>query len=96
MYIINCTFSDIFYAVNKFSGFTNNLGDDHWKALIRVLRYLWFISNVGLSYNRYLDVLEGYTNVSWISYTNDSKCTGGYVFIIVVRFSLESLQNKLV
>lgn len=40
MYIMNCTRPDIAYAVNKFSRYTSNPGEDHWKALVRVLRYL--------------------------------------------------------
>ena len=40
MYVMNCTCSDIAYAVSKLSRYTSNLGPDHWKAIVRVLRYL--------------------------------------------------------
>ena len=40
MYVMNCTRPDIAYAVNKLSRYTSNLGPDHWKAIVRVLRYL--------------------------------------------------------
>ena len=40
MYVMNCTRSDIAYAVSKLSRYTSNLGPDHWKAIVRVLRYL--------------------------------------------------------
>ena len=38
MYIINCTRPNIAYAVSKLSRYTSNPGEDHWKALVRVLR----------------------------------------------------------
>ena len=40
MYVMNCTRPDIAYAVNKLSRYTSNSGLDHWKAIVRVLRYL--------------------------------------------------------
>ena len=40
MYVMNCTRSDIAYAVSKLSRYTSNPGPDHWKAIVRVLRYL--------------------------------------------------------
>ncbi|KAL0368431.1 UNVERIFIED_CONTAM: Retrovirus-related Pol polyprotein from transposon TNT 1-94 [Sesamum calycinum] len=67
MYIMNCTRPDIAYAVNKLSRFTSNPSKDHWKGLIRVLRYLKYTSNYGLHYTRYPAVLEGYSDVSWKS-----------------------------
>ncbi|KAL0313168.1 UNVERIFIED_CONTAM: Retrovirus-related Pol polyprotein from transposon TNT 1-94 [Sesamum radiatum] len=70
MYIMNCTRPDIAYAVNKLSRFTSNPSKNHWKGLIRVLRYLKYTSNYGLHYTRYPAVLEGYSDANWIS---DSK-----------------------
>ncbi|KAL0347056.1 UNVERIFIED_CONTAM: Retrovirus-related Pol polyprotein from transposon TNT 1-94 [Sesamum calycinum] len=67
MYIMNCTRPDIAYAVNKLSRFTSNPSKDHWKGLIRVLRYLKYTSNYGLHYTRYPAVLEGYSDANWIS-----------------------------
>lgn len=82
MYLTNCTRPDIAYAVNKLSRFTCNPNKDHWKALIRVLRYLKYTLSHGLFYSRYPTVLEGYTDANWISDTQDSKSTSGYVFTI--------------
>ncbi|KAL0333939.1 UNVERIFIED_CONTAM: Retrovirus-related Pol polyprotein from transposon TNT 1-94 [Sesamum angustifolium] len=82
MYIMNCTRPDIAYAVNKLSIFTSNPSKDHWKGLIRVLRYLKYTSNYGLHYTRYPAVLEGYSDANWISDSKDTKSTSGYVFII--------------
>ncbi|KAL0340035.1 UNVERIFIED_CONTAM: Retrovirus-related Pol polyprotein from transposon TNT 1-94 [Sesamum radiatum] len=82
MYIMNCTRPDIAYAVNKLSRFTSNPSKDHWKGLIRVLRYLKYTSNYGLHYTRYPAVLEGYSDANWISDSKDTKSTSGYVFTI--------------
>ena len=40
MYVMNCTRPNISYSVSKLSRYTSNPGVDHWKAIIRVLRYL--------------------------------------------------------
>ena len=40
MYVMNCTRPDIAYSVSKLSRYTSNPGVDHWKAIIRVIRYL--------------------------------------------------------
>ncbi|KAF5954555.1 hypothetical protein HYC85_007411 [Camellia sinensis] len=82
MYLMNCTRPDIAYAVSKLSRYTSNPGVEHWKAIIRVLRYLRFTRNIGLNYTRYPAVLEGYCDANWISDTRDSKSTSGYVFTL--------------
>ena len=64
MYAMNCTPPDIAYAVNKLSRFTSNLGKDHWKALVRVLKYLKYTQSYGLHYTRYPAVLEGYSDAN--------------------------------
>uniref|UniRef100_A0A2N9EVE4 Reverse transcriptase Ty1/copia-type domain-containing protein n=1 Tax=Fagus sylvatica TaxID=28930 RepID=A0A2N9EVE4_FAGSY len=82
MYIMNCTRPDIAYSVSKLSRYTSNPGEDHWKAIVRVLRYLKYTLNYGVHYTRYLAVLEGYSDANWISDTNDTKSTSGYVFTL--------------
>ena len=46
MYLMNCTRPDIAYSVNKLSRYTSNLGKDHWKAIITVLKYLRYIKDL--------------------------------------------------
>ena len=64
MYVMNCTRPDIAYSVSKLSRYMSNPGVDHWKANIRVLRYLRYTQNYGLHYTRYLAVLEGYSDAN--------------------------------
>uniref|UniRef100_A0A2N9GZ77 Integrase catalytic domain-containing protein n=1 Tax=Fagus sylvatica TaxID=28930 RepID=A0A2N9GZ77_FAGSY len=82
MYIMNCTRPDIAYSVSKLSRYTSNPREDHWKAIVRVLRYLKYTLNYGVHYTRYPVVLEGYSDANWISDTNDTKSTSGYVFTL--------------
>ena len=64
MYVMNCTCSDIAYAVNKLSRYTSNPGLDHWKAIVRVLRYLKYTQNYGFHYSKFPPVLEGYRDAN--------------------------------
>ena len=59
MYLMNCTTPDVAYAVSKLSRYTSNPRFDHWKAIIRVLRYLRHTQNYGFHYTKYPAVLEG-------------------------------------
>ena len=59
MYLMSCTRPDIAYTVSKLSRYTSNPGADHWKAIVRVLRYLRYTRSYGLHYTRYPAVLEG-------------------------------------
>ena len=64
MYVMNCTRPDIAYSISKLSKYTSNPRVDHWKVIIRVLRYLRYTLNYGLHYTRYLAVLEGYSDAN--------------------------------
>ncbi|KAL8089189.1 hypothetical protein AgCh_038826 [Apium graveolens] len=82
MYLMSCTRPDIAYSISKLSRFTSNPGADHWKVIIRVLRYLRGTRDYGLHYGRYPAVLEGYTDANWISSKKALKSTSGYVFTL--------------
>ncbi|XP_073121945.1 secreted RxLR effector protein 161-like [Henckelia pumila] len=82
MYLMSCTQPDIAYAISKLSRFTSNPGDEHWKAIIRLLRYLRYTRDHGLHYTRYPAVIEGYIDANWISDMKDSKSTSVFVFTL--------------
>ncbi|KAK9942775.1 hypothetical protein M0R45_008423 [Rubus argutus] len=82
MYLTNCTRPDLAHSVNRLSRYTSNPGRNHWKAIVRVLRYLKYTKNYGLHYTRYPSVLEGYSDANWISDSKDSKSTSGYIFTL--------------
>jgi hypothetical protein len=62
MYLASATRPDISYAVSKLSRFTSNPGDDHWKALKQVLRYMRGTTSFGIHYSGYPPVPEGYSD----------------------------------
>ena len=82
MYVMNCAKPDIAYAVSKLSRFTSNPGKHHWKAIIRVLGYLKYTQSYGLYYTNYPSIVEGYSDANWITGSNDTKSTSGYVFTL--------------
>ena len=82
MYLMSCTRPDVAYAVSKLSRYTSNPNGDHWKGIVRVLRYLRYTRDYGLHYIRYPAVLEGYSDANWISDVKNSKSTSGYVFAL--------------
>ena len=82
MYVMNCTRPDIAYSISKLSRYASNPEVDHYKAIIRVLRYLRYTQKYGLHYTRYPTVLEGYSDANWISDMKDTKSTSGYVFTL--------------
>jgi hypothetical protein len=82
MYLASATRLDISFAVSKLSRFTSNLGDDHWRALERVMHYLVGTMDYGIHYSRYPVVLEGYSDANYISDVDELYTTSGYVFTL--------------
>ena len=64
---MSCIRPDIASTVSKLSRYTINPGVDHWKEIVRVLRYLRYTRSYGLHYTRYPTVIEGYSNACKIS-----------------------------
>jgi hypothetical protein len=82
MYLAGATRSDISFATSKLSRFTSNPENAHRCTLERVMRYLRGTTTYGLHYTRYPDVLEGYSDINWISDVDEIKATSGYIFTI--------------
>jgi hypothetical protein len=82
MYLASATRPDISYAVSKLSRFVSNPGDDHWRALERVMRYLKATASYGIHYTGYPKVLEGFSDANWISDADELKATSGYAFTL--------------
>ncbi|KAL1356069.1 hypothetical protein AAHE18_05G157000 [Arachis hypogaea] len=79
---MTCTRPDISYVVGCLSRYTSNPSKDHWHAVRRILKYLKGTINYTLLYSGKLYVLEGYTDASWISYTEDHASTSGWIFTL--------------
>ena len=82
MYLASATRPDSSFAVSKLSRFVSNPGDDHWRALERVMRYLRGTASYGIHYTGYPKVLEGYSDANWISNADGLKATSGYIFTL--------------
>ena len=82
MYLASATRPDIFFSMSKLSRFMSNLGDDHWHALQRVLRYLKGTMSFGIHYSGHPAVLEGYSDLNWISNIDQIYATSRYVFTL--------------
>nr|GEV74215.1 zinc finger, CCHC-type [Tanacetum cinerariifolium] len=82
MYAMTRTRPDIAYVVGRLSRFTRNPSRQHWKAIIKVFKYLRGTKDYGLSYVGYPSVLEGYSDASWIKHVEDSSSTSGWVFLL--------------
>ena len=72
----------LLHTVSKLSRYTSKPNDDHWKGIIRVLRFLRYTRDYGLHYTRYPIILEGYCDAIWISNAKNSKSTIEYVFTL--------------
>nr|GEW01773.1 hypothetical protein [Tanacetum cinerariifolium] len=82
MYAMTCTRPDIAFVVGKLSRYTSNPSTQHWQAIKRVLKYLRKTIDYRLTFTCYPSVLEGYTDASWISNTEDNSSTSGWVFLL--------------
>ena len=82
MYLASAMRPDISFAVSKLIRFVSKPGDNHWRALERVMRYLKGTASYGIHYTGYPRVLEGYSDSNWISDADEIKATSGYVFTL--------------
>ena len=82
-YATDCTRPDIAYVVGLLCRFTSRPSKEHWHAIERVMRYLKGTMTLGLHYQKYPAVLEGYSDADWNTLSDDSKATSGYIFSIV-------------
>ncbi|GJS60908.1 zinc finger, CCHC-type containing protein [Tanacetum coccineum] len=80
----------------EYSRYTSNPSIQHWQAIQRVLKYLKKTMDYRLTYTAYPSVLEGYTDASWISNTDNNSSTSGWVFLLAAAGKeAEWLKNLL-
>ena len=82
MHLMNFTRPDIAYAICRLSRYTHNPNNEHWSALMRLMKYLKGTLNYGISYNEFSSTLEGYCDANWIFDSDETKSTSGYVFTL--------------
>ncbi|KAG3192199.1 hypothetical protein PC128_g10617 [Phytophthora cactorum] len=84
LYIATCTRPDVAYIVTQLSRFLDNPGQQHWKAAIRVLRYLKSTKEYGIIYdaNNGKVKLEAFTDADWGSNLDDRRSVSGIMVLI--------------
>jgi hypothetical protein len=82
MYLASATRPDISFVVSKLSRFTSNPGDDHCRALERVMHYLVGTMEYEIHYSGFAAILKGYSDANWISDLHELYATSGYVFTL--------------
>lgn len=82
MYAMICTRPDIAHAVGVVSRFMANPGEEHWKTVKWLLRYLKGTSNTSLCYGTGKTVLQGFVDADLSGDVDSSKSTSGYIYTI--------------
>jgi hypothetical protein len=82
MYAMMCTRPDVCYAVGLVSRFQSNLGQSHWKAIKRILRYFKGTTDYVLCYQGSNLRLFGYSDANWGSDLDKRKSTSRYAFLL--------------
>nr|KYP56549.1 Retrovirus-related Pol polyprotein from transposon TNT 1-94 [Cajanus cajan] len=82
LHLSNFSRPDIAYVVGRLGRYTHNPDHSHWLALERLFRYLKGTINYGIHYACYPVVIEGFSDANWISDSDETKSTSGYVFTL--------------
>ncbi|XP_068492265.1 uncharacterized protein [Phaseolus vulgaris] len=82
LHLMSFSRPDIAYAVGRLSRYTKCPSQDHWEALARLMKYLRGTMDYAIEYSGFPAVLEGYNDANWISDSDETKSTSGYVFTL--------------
>ena len=82
LHLMSFSRPDIAYSVGRLSRYTQCPSHDYWDALTRLIKYLRRTIDYDMEYSGFLAVLEWYSDANWISDSNETKCTSGYVFTL--------------
>jgi hypothetical protein len=82
MHLTHLTRPDIAYAVGQVSRYSQSPGQEHWKALKRILAYLRKTLNYGLLFGGGDDELYGYCDADYAGGLGNRRSTSGAVFTL--------------
>ena len=82
MYAMLCTRPDVAHSISVTSRYQSNPGEDHWKAVKNILKYLRRTKDIFLVFGGSELKIEGYTDSSFQSESDDSTSMSGYVFTL--------------
>ena len=70
---------DLAYVVGVVSQFMHAPQEDHWEAVLRIVRYLKGTVGHGVLFKKHGHLeIHGYTDADWAGNPNDRKSTAGY------------------
>jgi hypothetical protein len=82
MYAMLFTRLDPSHTIRFLSRYQKNHGEEHWKQLKYVLRYVKGTLDYSLCFNGHNLQLQGYTNADWQGDLDDQKPASGYIFTL--------------
>ena len=82
MYAMLCTRPDIAYSLSLVSRYQSDHGEEHWKAVKNILKYLKRTKELFLIYGKSDLRMEAFSDSSFQSDIDDSKSVSGYVFTL--------------
>ncbi|KAK6144709.1 hypothetical protein DH2020_021529 [Rehmannia glutinosa] len=82
LHLMNHTRLDIAYTVGRLARYTHSPNTSHWDALERLFKYLKGTIDYAINFSGFPDVLEGYSDANWITDSEETKSTSGYVFTL--------------
>jgi hypothetical protein len=83
MYLMVSTRPDLASAVQILSRFMSNPGESHWRALKRLLQYLKYTANHGITYRGDQEIQPvGFSDADFAGCKDSRKSTSGYVFMM--------------
>ena len=82
MYVMTCTRLDVVYSLGVVSRYQSDLGENHWKVIKIILKYLRNTKGQWFVYGETDLRLVGFTDSSFQSNHDDSKSVSGYIFIL--------------
>lgn len=80
MYLATSTRPDIAHAVSSLSQFSENPGEEHWRAAKRVIHYLKKTINMGITFTKTGKKLIGFSDADWGACIDDRRSYTGYLF----------------
>ena len=84
LFIVTTTRPDAAFPVSQLGRFAENPGSQHWKALIKVLRYLRSTSGFGLHYSvdKLQQQLTAYSDADWGNSLDDRRSVSGVLLVL--------------
>ena len=82
MYAMTCTRLDVAYSLSVTSRYQSDPGENHWKVVKTILKYLRNTKEQWLIYGESDLKLMGYTDSSFQSDRDDSKSISEFVFTL--------------